>query len=80
MSIAVFKEFMSDIGGVVSQGVGIYEQIKTAGKKTTPTPTPTAPVPGSNANLSLKDFAFQPYYPLLIGGAALLVVALLLRK
>jgi hypothetical protein len=36
--------------------------------------------PPINYGISAADFAFKPYYPLLIGGAVLLIVALLLKK
>jgi len=74
-----FKGLATDIGGIVGQGVSIYEQIKKAGKTTVPTPTATS-APKYNPNVSISDFAAKPYYPLLIGGAALLVIVLLLKK
>lgn len=79
-SIADFKSIASEIGGVINEGVGIYEKVKNAGKNTVPVATVPTPPPAYDPNIGVKDFAFKPYYPLLIIGGVLLVIALVLRK
>lgn len=66
--------WLDEILGAVEKGVGIFQQAKN--------PQPQTPVqnPVYNPNIVPSDFAFAPYYPLMIGGGVILILALVISR
>ena len=82
------SELLGDVGGLAREAIGVYGDIDSVLNPADTSPSTSAQpasIPGPaqpayNPNIALSDFAFQPYYPLLIGGAALLIIALMMKK
>ena len=77
------KGLLSDVGDAAKDAIGTYKDIDDVLNPSGPTPAATqqaAPTPPYNPNMTWGDFAFTPNYVLLLGGAALLIVALVLKK
>ncbi len=73
------KGWVSEAKDLVSDVTGIFGDIKNVGK-TSSTKAEPAQVPAYNPNITAGDFAFQPYYPLLIIGGILLVIVVAIKK
>lgn len=72
------KDWAQEAGELIKIGTGIFSDVKNAGK--TSTTTANDLTPPYNPNVIPGDYAFKPYYPLLIIGGVLLLVALVIKK
>lgn len=77
------KGIVSDIGGVVKEGVNVYGSVKgqIEGVDKETSKSVTQPAAGTyDPKLKISDFGFTPNWYLLGFGAAVLIIALVLSR